>query len=108
LSLFQGKQKNKEDIKMSQEENKNQIDLTFGHGGNEIFLTQNVHQKIKHVLEKALAEFKKEFNLDPPANSQPIIRYGDLNLDDLEKSLEDYNVPDKAVLDLLFQTRAGC
>jgi hypothetical protein len=96
-----------EDKKMSNDEKKNQINVTINHGGNEIFPKHNVYNKIKNVLDKALAEFKEKHDLDPPANSQPVLRFGSVNLSDLEKSLEDYQIPDKAVLDLIFQTRAG-
>jgi len=88
-------------------EEKNRISVTIRHGGQAIELEFNIHQKIKKVLDESLKEFKERYGLQPPANDVPYLRYGTIDLTDLEKSLKDYEIPDKAVLDLLFQPRGG-
>jgi len=88
-------------------EEKNRISVTIRHGGQAIELEFNIHQKIKKVLDEALREFKDRYGLQPPANDVPYLRYGSVDLTDLEKSLKDSEIPDKAVLDLLFEHRGG-
>lgn len=88
-------------------EEKNRISVTIRHGGQTIELEFNIHQKIKKVLDEALKEFKDRYGLQPPANDVPYLRYGSIDLTDFEKSLKDCDIPDKAVLDLLFQHRGG-
>ena len=88
-------------------EEKNRISVTIRHQGQVIELEFNIHQKIKKVLDEALKEFKDRYGLQPPTNDVPYLRYGSVDLTDLEKSLKDYEIPDKAVLDLLFQHRGG-
>lgn len=91
----------------SHEEHKNKIELTVRHGGNEVFLSANIHQKIQHILNEALKEFKEKYGVVPPPNNAAFLRYGSTDLSDLSKSLEDYGIPDKAVLDLLFRAGGG-
>lgn len=86
---------------------KNRISVTIRHGGQAIELEFNIHHKIKKVLDESLKEFKERYGLQPPANNVPYLRYGSVDLTDLEKSLKDYEIPDKAVLDLLFHPRGG-
>lgn len=86
---------------------KNKSSLTIRHGGHVVELEFNIHQKIKKLLEEALKEFKERYGLQPPANEVPYLRYGNENLSDLDKSIQDYGIPDKAVLDLLFEHRGG-
>lgn len=86
---------------------KNRISVTIRHGGQAIELEFNIHHKIRKVLDESLKEFKERYGLQPPANNVPYLRYGSVDLADLEKSLKDYEIPDKAVLDLLFQPRGG-
>lgn len=98
----------KEDVEKNHPgKEKNRISLTVRHGGQSVGLEFNIHQKIKKVLDETLREFKERYGLQPPANDLPYLRYGTLDLTDLEKSLKDYEIPDKAVLDLLFQYRGG-
>ena len=92
---------------MTQDNNKNKIEVTVQHAGKEIDLIANVHHKIKHVQEKALEKFKVEHGFDPPSNSVIFLRYDTTDLSEPEKSLEDYNIPDKAVLDLIVQAGVG-
>ncbi len=85
----------------------NRISVIIRHGGHSIELEFNIHQKIRKVLKDALKEFKERYGIVPPANDIPYLRYGNIDLTELDKSLEDYGVPDKAVLDLLFQHGGG-
>ena len=86
--------------------NKNEVDVTVRHGGNEIFISANQHQKIQHILDEALRKFKDQ-GIVPPPNNIPFLRYGSTDLSDLNRSLADYGIPDKAVLDLLFRAGGG-
>ena len=86
---------------------KNRISITIRHGGQTVELEFNIHQKIKKVLDDTLKEFKDRYGLQPPPNNVPFLRYGNIDLAELDKSLKDYGIPDKAVLDLLFQYRGG-
>ena len=86
---------------------KNTIEVTIRHMGQSVTLEFNIHQKLRHVLEKALAEFARQYGLQPPPNASIVLRYGSTDLTELDKSLQDYQIPDQAVLDLLFITRAG-
>lgn len=86
---------------------KNRISITIRHGGQAVELEFNIHQKIKVVLEKTLKEFEERFGLVPPPNNISYLRYGTVDLSDPEKTLEDYEIPDKAVLDLLFRSGGG-
>lgn len=85
----------------------NKISIIIRHGGNSIELMFNIHQKIRKVLKDALTEFKEQYGIQPPPNDTPYLRYGNVDLTDLDKSLKDYGIPDKAVLDLLFQHGGG-
>jgi len=89
------------------EDHKNKIELTVRHGGNEVFLTENIHHKIQHVLNETLRELQDKFGLVPPPNNIPFLRYGSLDLADMNKSPGEYAIPDKAVLDLLFRAGGG-
>lgn len=91
----------------SHEDNKNKLDLTVRHGGNEVFLSANIHQKVQHILNEALREFRDKFGVAPLPNNVPFLRYGTTDLSDPNKSLEEYGIPDKAVLDLLFRPGGG-
>jgi len=86
--------------------NKNEVDLTVRHSGNEVFISANQHQKIQHILDEALKKFKEQ-GIVPPANNTPFLRYGSTDLSDLNRSIADYGIPDKAVLDLLFRAGGG-
>lgn len=88
-------------------ENKNAVELTVRHGGNEVFISANQHQKIRHILDEALKKFKEQYGIVPPANNIPFLRYGTTDLSDMERSLAEYGIPDKAVLDLLFRAGGG-
>lgn len=86
---------------------KNRISISCRHEGRSVTLDFNIHHKIKKVQQDILEEFKRIHNLQPPPNAVPYLMYGNLRLSDLEQSLEGYNIPDGATLDLLFQTGAG-
>lgn len=88
-------------------ENKNAVELTVRHGGNEVFISANQHQKIRHILDETLKKFKDQYGLVPPSNQIPFLRYETTDLSDLDRSLEAYRIPDKAVLDLLFRAGGG-
>ena len=92
---------------MAHDEHKNRIELTVRHGGDQVFLTQNIHHKIQHVLDEALREFKEKYGVVPPPNTVAFLRYGNIDLSDRNKSLEEYGIPDKAVLDLSFRPGGG-
>lgn len=81
---------------------KNWVELTIRHGGQTITDSWNIHHKIRKVLDDALVEFK----LVPPPNAELYLTYGSTRLDP-EKSLQDYAIPNKAMLDLVFHPRAG-
>jgi hypothetical protein len=85
---------------------KNRVTIIIRHGGDTVSLDSNIHEKMKKVLADALKEFK-ELGVEPPTNATVFLQYGNNNLTDLDKSLQEYNIPDKAVLDLVFQTRGG-
>lgn len=85
----------------------NKISIIIRHGGHSIELEFNIHQKIKKVLKDTLKEFKERYGIQPPPNDFVFLRYGSTDLTDLDKSLKDYGIPDKAVLDLIFQHRGG-
>lgn len=85
---------------------KNQIELTVRHAGFRVTLDFNKHQKIQKVIDEALKAFAEQFNIQPPANSTPVLRFGDRDLD-LNQSIQEAGLPDKAELDLRFNPRAG-
>lgn len=82
---------------------KNWVSVLIRHEGQTVSLSFNIHQKIKKVTQDAV----KALSLQPPPNAVIYLRFGDVSLDDPEKSLQDYQIPDGATLDLLFRTRAG-
>lgn len=55
----------------------------------------NVHQKLRHVMEKAF----NELHIVPAAGEEWQLRYNDTVLN-LEQSLEDAHIPDNATLTL--------
>lgn len=82
---------------------KNWVSVIIRHEGQTVSLDFNIHQKIEKVTKDAV----KALGLQPPPNTTIYLRFGDINLDDPERSLQDYQIPDGATLDLLFRTRAG-
>jgi len=85
---------------------KNWVEITIRHGGQTISDSWNIHHKIRKVLDDALGKFKELYGLVPPPNAEVYLTYGNIRLEP-EQSLQDYAIPDKAVLDLVFHPRAG-
>lgn len=85
---------------------KNWVEITIRHGGQTITDKWNIHHKIRKVLDDALAKFRELYGLVPPPNAEVYLTHGSTRLE-TEKSLQDYAIPDKAVLDLVFHPRAG-
>ena len=83
------------------------IEFTVRHSGMSVELSLNANTSISKVLDKALKELEKEFGFQPPENERPFLRFGDIQLDDLEKTLEEYNIGDGAIIDLLLQHVGG-
>ncbi len=86
---------------------KNRVELTVRHAGLRVTLDLNVHQKIQKVLEDALRAFADQFNLQPPPNSIPVLRFGDRDLTNLDQSIKEAGIPDGAELELRFNPRSG-
>jgi len=82
---------------------KNWISITIVHGGESRPFSFNIHMKIGKVVDDAL----KEFGLQPAPEYLYYLVYGNVNLDDYEKSLKDYNIPDGAILALARRCRVG-
>lgn len=82
---------------------KNWISITITHGGDKKSFEYNIHTKIKKVLEDAL----KALGIIPAENTVYYLVYGSVNLDDENKSLQDYNIPDGAVLALATRCKTG-
>lgn len=82
---------------------KNRISVTIRHEGQTATIEFNIHQKIKKVLVDAIAAL----GLQPPPNSVTYLEFEGNRLDDPEKSLQDYQIPDGAVIDLYYRTGAG-
>jgi hypothetical protein len=85
---------------------KNRIELTVRHAGFRVTLDFNPHQKIQKVIDEALKAFAEQFNIQPPANATPVLRFGDRDLDPNQSILEA-GIPDESELDLRFNPRAG-
>ena len=86
---------------------KNRIEVTVKHAGMKVALDPNLHQTVGKLLEDALKAFAKEFNLQPPPNSNAVLRLGDRDLTDTNQTIRDAGVPDGAELELRFNPRAG-
>jgi hypothetical protein len=82
---------------------KNWISVTIVHGGESRPFSFNIHMKIKKVVEEAL----KAFNLQPAPEYLYYLVYGSVNLDNYEKSLMEYNIPEGAILALARRCRVG-
>lgn len=89
--------------KEGQGREKNRISVTIRHEGQTATIEFNIHQKIKKVLADAI----EALGLQPPPNSVPYLEFEGKRLDDPEKSLQDYQIPDGAVIDLFYHPRAG-
>jgi len=73
---------------------KNTVTLTIISDGNTYTDTFNIHEKIRKVIHDAL----KAFNIDVSQVPNYVLRYGNQNLDDLERSIKDYGVQNNAEL----------
>jgi hypothetical protein len=86
------------------EKSKNIITITIINDGNRYTDSFNVHEKVRKVIHDGL----KAFGIDVSQVPNYILRYGNVNLDDHETSLQDYNIPSGAELILApRQARAG-
>jgi hypothetical protein len=83
---------------------KNWISITIIHGGERRSFDYNVHTKVRKVVDDAI----KAFGIQLPPNTSYYLTYGNVNLDDPNKSLKDYGIPDGAELALVPRVvRAG-
>jgi len=76
---------------------KNIITITIISDGVPKTFEHNIHHKIRRVVDEAI----KAFGIQPPPNTTYILTYDSLNLDDMDKSLKDYGIPDRATLTLV-------
>lgn len=84
---------------------RNRITVYVRHAGLQVTVEVNIHQKVRKILEDALAAFAEQ-GLRPPDNADVVLRLGDRDLDP-EASIEDAGIEDQTELDLVFNTRAG-
>lgn len=82
---------------------KNWLTLKITHGGEEWTSEFQIRWKVRKVIEDAL----QHFNIVPAPDVTYYLCYGDLQLSDEEKSLQDYGIPSGATLILATRCKYG-